>query len=182
MVKRIFFLAFTIMILQISVCSAKLIYDNTGKITFETSNEWYYTSFGEDIATYELHSIALNPYTCVIFKQSKYAVKYNSMAQMSISEKSVLRDQLLQFHIDLFKNKGYSVRVNKTEIFDDSIVISLFMKRRFSEYRALLMYCIKGNAVYSICCMGDTNSIFEATKVVKTLKIDGIPFDDWEPT
>ena len=71
---------------------------------------------------------------------------------------------------------------NKTDIFDDSIVISLFIKRLSSEYQALLMYCIKGNAVYSICCMGDKNSIFETTKVVKTLKIDGIPFADWEPT
>ena len=40
-----------------SHCLAKQIYDNTGRISFETSDEWFYASGEDDIATYHLPAL-----------------------------------------------------------------------------------------------------------------------------
>lgn len=164
---------------QTSVCSAKLIYDNSGRITFETSNDWYYVSMGEDFATLELHSIALDKDTAVTFKQSKFTMPYKSMRTMPASEKSVIRDRLIQYNLNLFKAAGYSTVLNKADIFDDAIIMGFTLKKNGSVYKAVTMYGMKDYVVYSIALLATDNTAYEAMTVAKTLKIDGIPFNVW---
>ena len=59
--------------------------------------------------TVELHSISLDKDTAITFKQSKFPLRYKSMRAMNDSEKSVLRDYIMQFYINLMKSKGYSL-------------------------------------------------------------------------
>lgn len=53
-------------------CSAKLIYDTTGRISFETSDEWYFAPGEGDMMTNHLHSIVLDKDTAIILKQSNF--------------------------------------------------------------------------------------------------------------
>ena len=162
-----------------SHCSAKLIYDSTGRISFETSNKWHIISLGEDPVTLELVSIALDKDTCITFKQSKYEMGYKSMRSLSQTDKSILRDMLLQFHIDLFKSKGYAVIVNKTEYLDDSILMGFSLRKDFSVYRAVGMYFVKDYICYSIFATTTDANRPEIMRVISTLKIDSIPIKQW---
>ena len=162
-----------------SHCSAKLIYDNTGRISFETSDKWFYAPGEGDMATYHLHSIGLDKDTAIILKQSKYQLKYATMKDMPMEEKSVLRDSILQHHIEGLKSKGYSVTINKTDCYDDSIIAGFTARKGGSTCRLVVAYFIKDYACYSLCYMGTDETREELVKTVATLKIDGTPFLQW---
>ena len=174
-----FFVAFAIIFLPISTCHAKIISDVSGRITFETSNNWYPTSVEENEIFSDLHSIALDKDTGVIFLQCKYLSNYKSMMEISETEKSVIRDKMLQYLISTFKNKNYSVRINKTEIFDDMIGIGFSLTRNGLKYKTVCFYFIKDYTIYCLSYLGTDYTISEAAKVTETLKIDGIPFVRW---
>ena len=176
---KIFVILLLISLFQISSCLAKLIYDNTGRITFETSNYWYPVSLGEDEMTVELHSISLDKDTAITFKQSKFPLRYKSMRAMNDSEKSVLRDYIMQFYINLMKSKGYSVSVNKTNVLSDAILAGFTLYKNGLEYKIVVMYCIKDYVAYSLCLLGTSYTASELMNVATTLRIDGIPFNRW---
>ena len=104
------------------------------------------------------------------------------MGAMSKDEKSIMRDRLMRFHINGFKQKCYSVYVNKTEIFNHAITLAFTLQRGGIEGRIVMVYCIKDKVCYSLTCFGTTSTIFYAADVAKTLKIDGIPFEEWVST
>ncbi len=162
-----------------SHCSAKLIYDSTGRISFETSNDWYVISMGEDPVTLELLSIALDKDTSITFKKSKYKMGYKSLRALTQSDRSILRDALLQFYINLFKRKGYTVTVNKTECLDDSIKMGFSIRKNNDVYRAVGMYFVKEYVCYSLFATTTDENRSEITQVINTLKIDDIPFVQW---
>ncbi|MBR1734394.1 MAG: hypothetical protein IJ730_02940, partial [Alphaproteobacteria bacterium] len=58
--KKFLVVALFIFCLNFSICSAKIISDSTGRITFETSNYWYPISVGNNENFLDLHSIALD--------------------------------------------------------------------------------------------------------------------------
>lgn len=162
-----------------SHCSAKLIYDNTGRISFETSDKWFYAPGEGDMATYHLHSIGLDKDTAIILKQSKYQLKYATMKDMPMEEKSVLRDSILQHHIELLQSKGYTTTINKTDCFDDSIIAGFTARKNGMVVRIVIAYFIKDYVSYNLSYMGTDDTIQEVVNTVATLKIDGIPFSQW---
>ena len=86
-----------------SYSSAKIISNANGSITFTTSNKWYLTSFGEDSTTSELMSIAYDKDTGIKITQSKFFTKYKNLSSISDTEKSILRDYMMSYYLDLFK-------------------------------------------------------------------------------
>ena len=160
-------------------CSAKLLYDNTGRITFETSDEWYYAPGEGDTMTYHLHSIVLDKDTAIILKQSKYPMKYESMETIPAAEKSILRDSILKQHISALQEKGYVVTINKTDCLNDSIIVGLTVRKNDRIGRFVVAYYIKDYVAFSLCFMGTDDTIREVVNTVATLKIDGIPFSEW---
>ncbi len=162
-----------------SHCSAKLIYDTTGRISFETSDHWFYAPGEGDLMTYHLHSIALNKDTAIILKQSKYPLKYESMENIPTTEKSILRDSILKYHISALQEKGYVVTINKTDCLNDSIIVGLTVRKNDIIGRFVIAYYIKDYAAVSLCFMGTDETIREVVNTVATLKIDGIPFSEW---
>ena len=178
MLKKFIFCIILIMSSPLD-CSAKLIYDNTGRITFETSDDWFYVSVGEDVATMKLHSVALDKDTFVTFKQSKFLFDYKSMQNIDESYKSVIRDKLIQSTINFLKSKGYTAIVNKADILKDGIAMGFTVKKDSIEYPMIEIYTIKDYVVYSLSVCGTRYSAFRAVEVAKTLKIDGVPFTQW---
>ena len=172
-------LLFLLYIISFSCCEAKLIYDNTGRITFETSNDWHYYNFADDAFTISLHSIALDKDTFVKFNQSKYTMPYKSMATMSMEEKSVMRDSIIQYHMSLFKNTGYIASINKTDIATNGIMAGFTIRKNGLEYQTATMFCIKNHIAYSLTVAGTPQTAFNALSIAKTLKIDGVPFSIW---
>ena len=177
--KKIFLFVAIIFFMNFSLCSAKLIYDTSGRISFETSNYWYPVSMGEDAVIMELHSVALDKDTAVTFKQSKFISKYKSMRSISYSEKSILRDNTVQFHINLFKSQNYSVVVNKTDVFNDFIITGFTLYKNGFEYKAVMMFTMKDYIFYSINVLATSSTAYEAMNVANSLKIDGIQFKNW---
>lgn len=162
-----------------SHCLAKQIYDNTGRISFETSDEWFYASGEDDIATYHLHSIALDKDTIISFKQSKYVMKYPSMKVMPMEDKSIIRDSILQYHINALQSLGYSVTINKPECLEDSIVAGFTVKKDFSSCYIVVEYFIKDYVCYSLCAMCTDKTKDALLEVIGSIRIDGKPLSQW---
>ena len=158
---------------------AKIINDSTGRITFETSNYWYPTSFGGDEFTLELLSITLDKDTFVTFKQSKGCMNYKSLYVLSDTQKSMIRDNIIQFHLNGLKNKNYYASVNKAGIYDNAIIVGFTLEKNGIEYKMLTYYSVKNHIAYTVSLGATTNTAFEAVNVAKSLKIDGILFTHW---
>ena len=174
-----FFIAIAIIFFQMSVSSAKIISDSTGRITFETSNNWYPISVGGDAFTIELQSIALDKDTFVSFKQSKDYMNYKSLYVLSDTQKSIIRDNIIQFHLNGFKNQNYYAIVNKAGIYDNAIIVGFTLRKNGIEYKMVTYYSIKNYVAYTVS-LGATNyTAYEAMNVAKSLKIDGILFTKW---
>ena len=165
--------------LQNPTCLAKFIYDNTGEISFETNNNWYYTSLGEDSTTTELISLVYNNDTFIKFSQGKLPMRYNNMRDISHTEKSVIMDSLIKYHINMLKEKGYSVYINKTDVLSDTILTGYTITKNDIKYKMITCYCIKDYHIYSLVIGGTKQTIYTAFNVAKTLKINGILFDNW---
>ena len=158
---------------------AKIISDDSGSITFETSNQWRLTSYGEDPLTYELISITLDKNTGIKVSQSKYYSKYKNLMQASEAEKSALRDSMIRYYLNYFKSKGYNCTVDKAEYFDDSIMLRLIVKNNNLTGIILTSAYIKDYCMYSISAFCVDETIKETAKVLDTLKVDGVDFEKW---
>ena len=160
-------------------CSAKIISDSSGRITFETSNNWYPDSVGGDEFTIEVLSIVLDKDTFVTFKKSKNYLSYKSLYVLSDTQKSMIRDNIIQFHLNSLKNKNYNVYVNKAGIYDNAIIVGFTLQQNGIEYKMVTYYSIKNYICYTVS-LGATNyTVIEALNVMKSLKIDGILFTNW---
>ena len=158
---------------------AKVISDDNGLITFETSDRWYLTSFGEDYLTYELISIALDDNTGIKVTQSKFYTKYKNFGQASDTEKSELRDCIIRYYLNLFKLKGYICTINKTECAKNSITIGFTVKKNSFIGKIVTGSYIKDYIVYNIVVFCNDETAVEAMGTLKTLKVDGVTFDRW---
>ena len=176
--KRI--IVYLIMVLFIpNVCFAKTISDNTGVISFDTSNQWYYSSFGEDPFTYELMAITYDNNTFIRFTQSKIRMKYKNLKQATDNEVSELRDYMIRYYINEFKAKGYTFTINKTDCFQNSIVIGATIKKGMSVGRMMSVTYIKDYVGYIVVAICTDESANETIKTLNTLRIEGVRINDW---
>ena len=161
------------------VCSAKLIYDATGRICFETSDSWVCYPVASDSVTYFLHGIALDEDTGIVFKQSKYFMKYSSLKMMPIEEKLIIRDSILRYHGRLLQSKGYFVTIDNAECLADSIIVEFTAQKNFLTCYVVIKYYIKDYICYSLSAMGSYETKEELMNTADTLTIDNIPFLQW---
>ena len=160
-------------------CFAKIISDDTGLITFETSNRWHLTSMGEDHVTYELISIAYDNDTCIKVTQSKFYTKYKNFGQASDNDKSELRDYMIRYYLNLFKLKGYVCTLNKAEFYKDSIVIGVTLQRGGFTGKMVISSYIKDYVGYNVVALCSESNVVETMNTLRTLKIDGLDFGIW---
>ena len=180
MAKCLHMLCLVSLMLCIPNCGfAKIISDDTGSITFETSNKWYLTSLGEDEFTYELISIGLDEDSFIKITQSKVHMKYKNFKQASDTEKSKLRDYMIRYYLNLFRSKGYRFTVNKAEFFNDSILIGATLRKNNFTGKMLVASFIKDYIAYNITAVCSEMTAVETMKTLRTLKIDGRDFGVW---
>lgn len=179
-ISKVLVITISVLIMGVpSFCSAKLIYDITGRISFETSDAWFYAPGEDDSVTYYLHGVQLDKDTGIGFKQSKFYVKYPSIHTIPIEEKSILRDSVLKYNIEVLKSKGYSVTINKTDWSEDAIFAGFTARNNTSSYCVIVVYFIKDNIGYSLFAIGTDKTKYELLDVIHTLKIDGITLSQW---
>lgn len=170
---------FLILILIPNYCVAKIITDDSGLITFETSNKWHISSFGEDPLTYELICITYDNNTGIKLTQSKYPMKYRNLQQANNTEISELRDYMIRYYINLFKSKGYTFKINKTECLQNSIIIGASIERNGFTGKMITTTYIKDYRGYIITAFCSDATVNETYNTLKTLKINGVNIDEW---
>lgn len=168
-----------LILMPISSCSAKMIYDNSGHISFETDNQWYYLPMRGDAVTASLLCIGLDKDTFIKFSQGLMPMRYKSMRSMSADEKSILKDSIIQFHSNLLLGKGYTTHLNKAEALDNCISAGFTCQKDNMTYKVFIMFAIKDYYAYSLSIAGNSQTILSAFETGKTLKIDGESFFDW---
>lgn len=177
--KRIFLLMLILLIVP-NWCLAKYIYDDTGNICFETSNQWHLSSFGEDPLTYELISISYDRDTFIKLSQSKYKMKYKNFNQATDSEVSELQDSIIRFYIDLFKSKGCTFSINKTDYHNNRITVGASIKKdNWTIGKIIIITYIKNYVGYSLIGTCTDKSSHEFVKTLSSLKINGEKIDAW---
>ena len=162
-----------------SYSSAKIISNANGSITFTTSNKWYLTSFGEDSTTSELMSIAYDKDTGIKITQSKFFTKYKNLSSISDTEKSILRDYMMSYYLDLFKSKGYVCINSNAEYSKNSITLLFDIQKYGRQGRIVVGSYVKDYIIYSVTAFCVDETLAETAKVLDTLKVNGIDFDDW---
>ena len=176
--KRIFICLMMCLCLH-NLCFAKVITDDSGSISFETSNQWHLASLGEDPLTYELISIMYDNNTFIKFTQSKYSMKYKNLSQATDREISELRDYMIRYYINEFKAKGYTFTINKTDCFQNSIIIGAILKKGNIIGKMITISYIKDYVGYLLVAVCTDTSSNETMKTLNTLKIDGVKINTW---
>ena len=91
---------FMLMIVFIMIVSptthAKNIYDNSGRIAFNVSNDWKYFPMPDNSLMTTVLSISLDNDTSVFVQKSKVFSSYKSMQSISETDKSIIRDEVIQ--------------------------------------------------------------------------------------
>lgn len=160
-------------------CLAKIITDDSGLITFETSNKWHISSFGEDPLTYELICITYDNNTAIKLTQSKYPMKHKNLQDANDTEVSELRDYIIKYYINIFKSKGYTFKINKTDCLKNSIIIGASIEKNGFSGKMITTTYIKDYIGYSITAFCSESTVNETYNTLKTLKIEGIRIDEW---
>lgn len=160
-------------------CYAKLIYDDSGRISFETSNDWYYTQVEVDSDTTSLHSIANGKDTIISFQKSNIPMNYNTMRQMTELELSEARDVLLQFTMNFIRDLGWIPQIDTTNYSQESIFISFTLTKDNFKYKFATIYWIKNYTLYCLMVLGPAYTMPEAIHVADSLIIDAVPFMAW---
>jgi len=177
---KIFIVALIFSSLSIQVCTAKTIRDTSGRFSFETSDTWQLHKLGADSSSnIELISIKLDDNTFVMFNQAKVQVPYEKFSLMNTSDKTALKNALVEYHVNDSKKKGYNLTVNKEEIYNDGIFLGFILENKGTKYALAEMYFVKNYKMYSLYISGTEHTIKESSNTALTLKIDGVKFSDW---
>lgn len=170
------------LVLLLTMCvpgMAKTITSTNGRVSFTTPDTWFYSSIGGDASTQEILTVALNKDTCVSLKQSKFALNFKSFKQCSYADKTIYRDMFIQQAINNVRPKGYDIKVNNTEIAESAITISYHLFKDGRKFLILESYIVKDYYCYSLIVMSTESTVYEASKVLTTLRIDGTPYTTW---
>ena len=169
-----------IFICVLPICSAKVIYENSGMISFEAPNNWYYNEVGEDSTTYVLLSVSSNEDSYVSLKQSKFTFPYKTFKELSPQDKSTTRDECIRYVIKYFAENGYSKpQVAKSDILDNGFVIVYSIMYQGIQYKLFEARFMKDYICYSLVLISPEYNIKEAINVLQSLSIKGVPFTKW---
>lgn len=170
------------LVLLLTMCVpvlAKTITSVNGRVSFTTPDTWFYSSVGGDASTQEILTVALNGDTFVSLKQSKFALKFKSFKQCSYAEKTIYRDMFIEQAFNNVRSKGYDIKVNNSEIAESAITIAYHLFKDGRKSYILESYVVKDYYCYSMVVMSTDSTLNEASKVLTTLRIDGMPYTSW---
>ena len=174
---------FVLMVVFIMIVSptthAKNIYDNSGRIAFNVSNDWKYFPMPDNSLMTTVLSISLDNDTSVFVQKSKVFSSYKSMQSISETEKSIIRDELIQNYSMFFRYMGYSIYLNKADYFDTAIIAGFTLKKGINTYKALVSYHLKDYVIYSVTVLCTPATARQALAAANSLTVDGIPFSKW---
>ena len=127
----------------------------------------------------EVLSVAYDADTVVSLKQSKFRSEYSSYREIPYSEKSKNRDDLLRFYLNGFNARGFTAKINKTDIFDDCIIMGFTLKNASDVYKCLEIYWIRNHVIYSLGFFSSERTMLKAFEILSSLRIDGLLYKDW---
>jgi len=177
--KRILVNICLILLAFSGLCDAKQIYSTNNRICITVPDSWYYTICPETTGAQGVFAVAANRDTGISLYQGDDRVPYARLGEMSTSDKSIWRDNMIKVFEMGMKQKGYTVVVNKTNITDTSIIIGLTCSKDNIEYPCLMLASIKNGFTYILSCYCTKDRAQETIEVFKTLQIDGCLYLDW---
>ena len=170
---------FIFLLFPLSLCQAKYIASNDGRVVFETDDDWYLTSIGLQKPAVEILSVACDADTGLTLARHMYESEYSSYWEVPYSEKSKIMDRALRFFCNGLREKGFTVIVNRTDIFGDSIVMDFTLKRGGNVYKCVEIYGLRDYVLYSLQLVCSEHTKKKAFDVFSSLKIDGLPYRIW---
>ena len=158
---------------------AKNIYDNSGRIAFNVTNDWKYFPMPDNSLMTTVLGISLDNDTSVFVQKSKVFSSYRSMKSITDTDKSIIRDEVIQNYSMFFRYMGYSVSLNKADYFDTAIIAGFTLQKGINTYKALVAYHLKDYIIYSITVLCTPATARQALAAANSLTVDGIPFSKW---
>ena len=176
---KLFILA---LVLSLIVCvpgMAKTIRSNDGRISFTTSDYWSAVSYGDDAVYTELLSIKLNKDTGIMVKKEKTKLGFRSYRDCSYGIKSALLEGISKVRCQQLKSQGYDSKVFKMNVLENALTFVIHSFRGGGKYIIFETEVAKDNFNYSIMMLASDINAYEASAVLSTLTIDGMPFSKW---
>lgn len=181
MLYRIRLLMFMIVFIMVvaPTAYAKNIYDSSGRMAFNVTNDWHYFPMDDNSLMATILSISLDNDTCVFVQKSKFFSAYKSMRSIKETEKSIIRDEVIQNYSTLFRSMGYSVYLNKADYFDSAVIAGFTLRKGINTYKALVAYYLKDYVIYSVNVLCTPATARQALEAANSLTVDGITFSKW---
>lgn len=162
-----------------SVGFSKEIYNINGRVSATTSDLWYYSSIKDNEFMKTIFCIELNHDTVVALKQFKNKVKCKSFANLTNEEKSIFRDLAIASTTEALRQRGYNVYINKVDIGKNMVSVGYTLENIDGSFFAFELYTVKDFVCYCLISTGSEVTKYESFSVMKTLKADGLPFNEW---
>ena len=174
------FLLVLILLLAVSIpAMAKTIRSNDGRVYYTTPDTWYLCKSNRSSSTIDVLTVALDDTTRVTFNRSSYAFNVKRFRDFSYDQKCKIRDTLIRHFYNDVKSQGYDFNIAKSDIYDDGIFIVYHVFKYGKKYLAIETFSVKNYYGYAYCLEANEYTWEEATKVFKSLVIDGILYSSW---
>lgn len=179
--KNVMFMTICFLLFTMSVGYSKQICSPDGRVTMTAPSNWYYKVCPKTEGAFGVFGAA--PYndidTGVVLYQGLYALPWENFSQMTVLEKSLWKEQL----IEIFKNgmcaQGYSVYVQNASIASDAIFIVFLLEKTGLKFKTVLVGMVSKSRAYMLLCMGTPTTFLDTVKNAKTIKLDGFPIEIW---
>lgn len=170
-----------VLVLTMSVCSAKEISTYDGRFTFTTPSHWYAISCPDIPDAYGILGAlsGLDRDTSVMFYHGMYMVPYDDFSQIRTEDKVIWQNEMISSFKSLMVNLGYSVSVADTEIDSHGVNIAFNLEKNGIKYKAYVIGMVSKKNLFILCGTGRLDTFSEATEVGNSLTADGMPIWTW---
>ena len=165
-----------------SVGFSKEIYNINGRVSATTSDLWYYSSINDNEFMKTIFCIELNHDTVVALKETKneeVKVDESVLEEIKEMEKSIFRDLAIASTTEALRQRGYNVYINKVDIGKNMVSVGYTLENIDGSFFAFELYTVKDFVCYCLISTGSEVTKYESFSVMKTLKADGLPFNEW---
>ncbi len=174
------FLLVLILLLTVSIPGmTKTIRSNDGRVYYTTPDTWYMSKSNSSSSTIDVLTVALDDTTRVTFNRSSYAFNVKRFRDISYDQKCKIRDTLIRHFYNDVKSQGYDFNIAKSDIYDDGIFIVYHVFKYGKKYLAIETFSVKNYYGYVYCLEANEYTWEEATKVFKSLTIEGMLYSSW---
>ena len=177
---RTIVLAVILSLVVCAPCFAKIMRSQDGRFSVTTSDRWYYANVGSsDSVTDEVLTVGLDRDTAVSLKKSNVELECRSLRELSYAEKSEFRDIEIRQILDRARQAGFDIRVDMTNIYNDSVEIGCLIFKDGKKYYSYVCYVVKDHIMYKLGFSASVETKYEAFQVFSTLTADGVDFTHW---